>query len=94
MSGLSVLQRLQRRGLEPLVDSVCERHHVPRADVLGRRRHASIQRARNALYAALRETGLSTVEIGYLLDRDHTTVLHGSTVAGYVPPAQRLRVAG
>lgn len=43
----------------------------------GRTRSAYLAQARQAAMVGLRDLGLSLASIGQLLNRDHTTVLHG-----------------
>ena len=84
----STEDRLARRGLLALVDIIAQAHAVTRSDVLGRGRTKQVAAARHALMRALREQGMSYPEVGWLLDRDHTTV-----IAACRKPAQHLRVA-
>lgn len=76
MSGLSLEQRISARGLTELVEEIAAEHAVPVADVLGRGRTKAVAAARHAVMRAFRARGLSLPEIGSLLGRDHTTVLH------------------
>lgn len=46
-------------------------------EVLGRQRFKNMVAARKEVMRRLWEDGFSTPEIGFMLDRDHTTVLHG-----------------
>lgn len=46
-------------------------------EVLGRQRFKNMVIARKAVMKRLWEDGFSTPEIGFMLDRDHSTVLHG-----------------
>jgi chromosomal replication initiation ATPase DnaA len=46
-------------------------------EVLGRRRFKNMVIARKAVMRRLWEDGFSTPEIGFMLDRDHSTVLSG-----------------
>ena len=45
--------------------------------VMGRNRSRRICRARYAIFAALRQQGMSYAKIGALTGRDHSTVIHG-----------------
>ena len=47
------------------------------SEVLGRQRFKNMVIARKAVMRRLWEDGFSTPEIGFMLDRDHSTVLHG-----------------
>lgn len=79
---MGLVERLAQRGLLELVDERAKAHHVTRTDVLGRSRTKSVAAARQAVYRGLRERGLSYPEIGRLLDRDHTTVMHACREEG------------
>lgn len=46
-------------------------------EVLGRQRFKNMVIARKAVMSRLWEDGFSTPEIGFMLDRDHSTVLSG-----------------
>ena len=68
-----ILSPPQRR----VVELVAQSFSVTVEQVLSRSRSRSIARARQASCYVLRERfGMSLHEIGSLLDRDHTTVLH------------------
>ncbi len=76
-SGLSLLERITQRGLLSVLNGVANRTGVHRSLILSRRRTAPIARARHELCVELRtHHRLSYPEIGYLLDRDHTTVMY------------------
>lgn len=64
--------------VDDVLEAVSARYGVSVGGILGRRRSASIARARNAAYAALREVGLSWVEVGSVFGRDHTTAMDGA----------------
>ncbi len=74
--GLSILERLTQRNLVDLLDEVCAERCVCRADVLGPVRTRWITAARHRFWELLRAKGFSLPEIGWLVMRDHTTVLH------------------
>ena len=63
------------RGVLEDVEEVCRAERVPLALVLSPLRYRSIATARHAVMRRLRERGLSYPEIGWLMGRDHTTVL-------------------
>jgi chromosomal replication initiator protein len=74
-----VLESLASRSLSPtrVIDAVCRSAGVSRAEVEGRHRDRRVVLPRQIAMYLLREmTGLSFAEIGSLLGRDHTTVLH------------------
>ena len=54
--------------------------------VMGRSRERSVANVRHAIMHRLHNYGLSACEIGRIMDRDHTTVLHGiQRVSGLIP---------
>lgn len=53
------------------------RHGVTRQDVLGKSRLRNIVEARQHCYWHLRERGRTFPEIGRLMRRDHSSVIHG-----------------
>ncbi len=62
-----------------VVEAVARASGLDCKDLLGRRRTRPLARARHLAMYLVREMcpGASLPAIGYLLDRDHTTVLHG-----------------
>jgi len=68
-------------------------YHVTDDEVLSRTRTADICNARHILYWLLRSEGLSYPKIGALLERDHTTILHGVERVD-ADPAMRSRAWG
>jgi hypothetical protein len=68
-------------GLAPskrIMKEVCEKYGVRLADLKSCRRTRNLVIPRHEVSYRLRmETGLSMPAIGRLLDRDHTTILHG-----------------
>lgn len=70
-------KHLRARGLWPALALVAKAYHVTPDDVLGARRDKSVSAARASYCWALHESrGLSYPEIGRLLGRDHSTVMH------------------
>lgn len=68
--------RLARLGLLEWARRYVAPYNVTLADVLGRRRTATVSKARQRLLAVIRWTlGLSYPEIGILFDLDHSTVI-------------------
>lgn len=60
------------------IRQICRDYHVTPEEVLSRSRYAQVTEARQAvMYALTIELGLSSVRIGQILKRDHSTVLHG-----------------
>lgn len=66
------------KGRDAAFDFICETYDVTRDTLIGRRRTRSIAEARHHLMWILRVVlGLSLPRIGSLLERDHTTIIHG-----------------
>ena len=61
-----------------ILDEVARVFHMTRRDLEGRRRTQHIAFARHvAMYLIRENTGMSFPTIGYVLNRDHSTVIHG-----------------
>lgn len=76
----TVLAALHRRGLLELVDHVCVRRGVTQEELCGRHRTQAVTAARHELWWLIRhhpQRRYSYSEIARLVQRDHTTVLHG-----------------
>lgn len=76
----AVVRRLRVRGLLGLVDEVCARRGVLRADICGRPRSQSVSRARQEVWWLIRhdaERYFSRQDLAQLFARDHTTILAG-----------------
>lgn len=69
-------QGLRSRGLLDVVRSVCDEGHASLDDVLSACRTRSVVACRRACAFELQRRGLSTIEIGRLLGRDHTSILN------------------
>lgn len=54
---------------------------IPSERIYGQRRTREIVRVRMACYLVARETGVSYPEIGRIMCRDHSTVIHGERIA-------------
>ena len=64
-----------------LIDKVAKYYNLSSKDLLGKSRVKNIKTARQiAMYLMKEELGLSTVEIGRELSKDHTTIMHGIKV--------------
>lgn len=59
-----------------LIKSVADRHGVCLNDILGMRKHSHVVDARRECMAILRGEGLSCPQIGRLLNRDSSTIVH------------------
>lgn len=65
-----------------ILERVARLHDVSIEDITGPSRERHICRARWEAMRAMRDRKLSTIRIGQLLNRDHSTVLHGLRRAG------------
>lgn len=52
------------------------RHGFTRYDILGPNKHKTLVRARQDCIAMFRKRGMSTTEIGRIMQRDHSTIVH------------------
>ena len=59
-----------------IIRVVCDLFGVAVADLMSPRRYKRLTPARQAAAWALRQVGLSLVEVGGLLQRDHTTIIY------------------
>lgn len=60
-----------------MIQEICLQYNVDFDVVMGASREQNATWARQAAYHALHLVGLSSSQIGRLLGRDHSTVLHG-----------------
>ena len=67
---------MTRFELNMTLDTIARRFGVTPKQILGKSRRANVVKARWEVFAALKEEGLSSVAIGRLTNRDHSTVLH------------------
>lgn len=49
-------------------------------DMIGKRKHKMLMNARRECVAMLRAKGLSTPQIGKIMNRDHSTIVHSLQV--------------
>lgn len=76
----AILAALSVRGLLDLVDAVCARRGVTRQELCGRARSQAVAMARHELWWLIRyhpERCYSCSEIGRLVRRDPSSILHG-----------------
>lgn len=59
-----------------VIDDVCQETKLASEDIFGTCRLASFVGARRLMAGRLRKLGLSTTEIGIIMDRDHTSIAH------------------
>lgn len=64
-------------GIADMLDSVCKHFNVTREQLVGKDRHASLALARHVAAWLLRQHGYSFPEIGAMLARDHSSIMHG-----------------
>ncbi len=61
-----------------IVELIANFYHRTTAELLGKRRHTGVTHPRHlAFYFIRRHTNLTTMEIGAMFNRDHTTVTNG-----------------
>lgn len=73
---------LSKELLESIVGIVAREFGVTTDDVFARTRVPQIALARQVSMYLLREMGLSSLDVGYLFERDHTTVLYACEHVG------------
>jgi chromosomal replication initiation ATPase DnaA len=76
----AIVAALSVRGLLGLVDAVCAHRGVTRQELCGRGRSQAVAAARHELWWLIRhhpERCYSCSEIGRLVHRDPTSILHG-----------------
>lgn len=76
MSGVSLAERIASRGLTGTVAALAAANAITVAELLGGSRMARVVVARHTLMRDLRARGMSYPEIGWLLGRDHSTVIY------------------
>ena len=76
--------------MDTLVDATCREFSVSPHVLLGRSRADAEAKARHALAAALRSTGMSYPQIGRLMMRNHETAMHSCKVAVSLRETERL----
>lgn len=79
-----VIDELQRRGLWPLVENVCQRRGVTPDEICGRVRTRGVARARHELWSMIRalpERHYSFTEIGRMFHCNPATIHQG--IAGH-----------
>lgn len=77
---MNLVQELAQRGLTPLLEEVCRRHHVTQKEISSRTRTRMISLARQELWWMLRhhpDVRFSYVELGKIFSRNHSTILQG-----------------
>lgn len=58
------------------IDCIAKQHLLTSEDILGKSRKRMIVNARRKCMVMLRNKGHTTTEIGRILNRDHSTVVH------------------
>jgi len=59
-----------------LIDEVAQLHGYTVEDVIGKSRFKKLVAVRQLCVFRLREEGYSTTEIGRIMNRDHSTIVH------------------
>lgn len=70
--------------ISEIIDGVSAKFMVHKRDILSRCKFDFILPARFALCKVLRDRGMSYAQIGRIMDRDHTTVIHAVQRAEYM----------
>lgn len=71
------LLEIRRERVRLLAAEVAKESGIPAVDILGRGRDPEVMRARHRLWSMLRDSGLTWLVIGVLVERNHTTVMAG-----------------
>lgn len=71
---------LRREANMQLIHEVAEKYGVLVSDIMSSSRFQHHVYARQEVYYLLSKSGMSSAQIGRMLDRDHTSVLHGIRV--------------
>jgi chromosomal replication initiator protein len=58
------------------IDAIAELHGYTLADILGKRKQKPLVEVRRKCVVRLRSFGYSTTEIGRIMNRDHSTIVH------------------
>ena len=58
------------------IDAIAELHGYTLADILGKRKQRPLVEVRRKCVVRLRSFGYSTTEIGRIMNRDHSTIVH------------------
>jgi Bacterial dnaA protein helix-turn-helix len=65
-----------KRNTREIIQGVCERHGITYAELVGHSRKHYLMPPRVEAARLLRERGISFPEIGRILHRDHSTIVH------------------
>lgn len=65
----------RQRNLNDIAE-IAEAHRLTLEDILGKSRHKYLVSVRRKCVVMLREKGYSTTEIGRIMQRDHSTIVH------------------
>ena len=58
------------------IDAIAEMYNYTLADILGKGKTKALVKVRRKCVVMLREKGYSTTEIGRIMNRDHSTIIH------------------
>lgn len=59
-----------------MIDTIARDNGFTLADIIGPRKHKKLSAVRHLCVLMLREKGYSTTEIGRIMNRDHSTIVH------------------
>lgn len=62
------------------IGEIAESYGFTVDDMIGKRKHKMLMKARRECVAMLRAKGLSTPQIGKIMNRDHSTIVHSLQV--------------
>lgn len=65
------------------IQAIASRHRLTIEDVLGRERWGTFVKARHECIAMFRTRGMTTTEIGRVMQRDHSTIVHALQKMGW-----------
>lgn len=68
---------MSRVSIRDMAHEACAAANHPIAEVMGKSRKAALCRIRERIWLWAYEAGYSSVHIGRVFDRDHTSILHG-----------------
>ncbi|WP_437647820.1 helix-turn-helix domain-containing protein [Sorangium sp. So ce362] len=87
-----LVRELRQRGLMPLVRAVARDHGVKAIELLGQQRGRALHAARRRLWSILADRyNMSSIEIGRLCGRNHTSVLAALRETAPSAPLARAR---
>ena len=58
------------------IEAIAKKYGFTAEDILGKKRYKMLVKVRRKCVVMLREKGYSTTEIGRIMQRDHSTIVH------------------